>query len=54
MEQLLGNEWRFGMIEMYINEISLRDPEPEKENILDLTDQSTNEDERKIFVMVEG
>lgn len=38
---------------MHINEISLRDTEPEKENILDLTDQSTNEDERKVISMVE-
>ena len=39
---------------MHINEISLMDSKPEKENIFGITDQSTNEDERKIIVMVEG
>ena len=54
MEHLLGNEWWLGMIEKHINEISLSGSETEKENILDLIEEPMNEDERKIFMMVEG
>ena len=44
----------FGDIERHISEIFLRIQEIEKENVIETIELSTNEDERKIILMVEG